>query len=162
MMNKAIFLDRDGVINDPGEHYYVHRVEDFSINEGVIEALGTWQERDYLLILISNQGGIARGLFSKEDTDRVHRYLEEVLAGEGIYLSAIYYCPHHDSVERCLCRKPEPLLLQKAMARFGIEPEDAWFIGDSDKDVEAGKRTGIHTRKIRRNQDLRTLLPEIR
>ncbi len=160
-MNKAIFLDRDGVINHPKKHYYVYRVEDFKINTGVIEALQHFQEKDYLLIVISNQGGIAKGKYTIADVDAVHSHMETVLGQHGIHLSAIYYCPHHTKVEQCLCRKPEPLMLEKAMAQFDIDPERSWFIGDKKTDVEAGLRAGVQTIKIRKNQDLRRVLDKI-
>lgn len=161
-MNKAIFLDRDGVINHPKKHYYVYRVEDFEINKGVIEALQEWQDKDYLLIVITNQGGIAKGKYTKEDVEVVHRHMEELLGHHGIHLSAVYYCPHHTKIERCLCRKPEPLMLEKAMAQFDIDPGRSWFIGDKKSDVEAGLRAGVRTLKIRKNQDLRKVLDRIR
>lgn len=161
-MNKAIFLDRDGVINHPKKHYYVYRVEDFEINKGVIEALQQMQDKDYMLIVITNQGGIAKGKYTVADVDKVHSHMEELLALHGIHLSAIYYCPHHTRIENCLCRKPEPLMLEKAMAQFDIDPEQSWFIGDKKSDVEAGMRAGVRTIKIRKNQDLRKVLNRIR
>ncbi len=159
-MNKAVFLDRDGVINNP-KHYYVYKVEDLEINKGVIEALQHLQEKDYLLIVISNQGGIAKNKYTRDDVDILHRHLEELLGQHGIYFSAIYYCPHHTKKENCLCRKPEPLMLEKAMAQFDIDPERSWFIGDKKTDVEAGMRAGVRTIKIRRNQNLLKVLDKI-
>lgn len=161
-MNKAIFLDRDGVINHPKKHYYVYRVKDFEINKGVIEALQQLQDRDYLLIVITNQGGIARGKYTVQDVDLVHSHMEELLAHHGIHLSAIYFCPHHNKIENCLCRKPEPLMLEKAMAQFDIDPAQSWFIGDKKSDVEAGLRAGVRTIRIRKNQDLRKVLDRIK
>jgi D-glycero-D-manno-heptose 1,7-bisphosphate phosphatase len=160
-MNKAIFLDRDGVINNPKKNYYVYRIEDFSINEGVIEALQYLQDKDYMLIVISNQGGISKGKYSKEDVDRVHAHMENELGRDGIDLSAIYFCPHHTKKENCLCRKPEPLMIEKAMAQFDIDPEQSWFIGDKKTDIEAGESAGVNTIKIKKNQDLRKILNKI-
>jgi len=160
-MNKAIFLDRDGVINNPKKNYYVFRAEDFELNRGVIEALLELQERDYMLIVITNQGGIAKGKYTKADVEKVHRHMEQVLADAGIYLSAIYYCPHHNKKEKCLCRKPEPLMLERAMAQFDISPEQSWFIGDKRSDEEAGRRAGVKTLRIRKNQDLRKVVKKI-
>lgn len=160
-MNKAIFLDRDGVINHPKKNYYVYRIEDFSINKGVFEALIELQEKDYLLIVISNQGGISKGKYSKKDVDQVHAYMVDELSKHDIYLTEIYYCPHHTRMEKCLCRKPEPLMIEKALARFEIDKERSWFIGDKKSDVEAGARAGVKTIKIRKNQDLRKVLKKI-
>ncbi|HKK62265.1 MAG TPA: HAD-IIIA family hydrolase, partial [Bacteroidales bacterium] len=111
-MNKAIFLDRDGVINHPKKNYYVFRVEDFIFNKGVFEALQKFIEKDYLLIVISNQGGISKGKYSKQDVDNLHEFMGKELVKNGIYLTAVYYCAHHTKVENCLCRKPKPLMLQ--------------------------------------------------
>jgi D-glycero-D-manno-heptose 1,7-bisphosphate phosphatase len=161
-MNKAIFLDRDGVINHPKRNYYVYRIEDFRINSGVIEALQNFQEKDFLLFVITNQGGISKGKYTAEDVDKVHAFMEEQLRDKGIYLSAIYYCPHHTSRENCLCRKPKPLMLEKAMAQFDVDPGRSWFIGDKKTDVEAGTAAGVRTIKVRKNQDLRKLLDKVR
>lgn len=160
-MNKAVFLDRDGVINNPKKNYYVYKEHDFSINRGVVEALKYLQDKDYMLIVISNQGGVSKKKYSKKDVENVHRYMEELFADKGIYLSAIYYCPHHTKIEKCLCRKPEPLMLEKALSRFDIDPEQTWFIGDKKSDVEAGRKAGIRTIKIKKNQDLRKVLDKI-
>ncbi len=160
-MNKAVFLDRDGVINNPKKNYYVFRVEDFEFNKGVIEALQELQERDFMLIVITNQGGISKGKYTAENVETVHRYMEQQLSAHGIYLSEIYFCPHHTKKENCLCRKPEPLMLEKAMARFDIAPERSWFIGDKRSDVEAGQRAGVNTIRIRKNQDIRKILSKI-
>ncbi len=160
-MNKAIFLDRDGVINNPKNHYYVYRIEDFEINKGLVEALKVLQDRDYMLIVITNQGGISKKEYSIEEVELVHRYMEDELAKQGIELTAVYYCPHHTKNEACLCRKPEPLMIEKAMARLDIDPDLSWFIGDKKSDVEAGKRAGVNTIKIRKNQDLRKILKKI-
>lgn len=160
-MNKAVFLDRDGVINNPKKNYYVYRIEDFSINEGVIEALQYFQEKDYLLIVITNQGGISKGKYSKEDVNSVHTHMENELKKHGIDLSTIYFCPHHTKKENCLCRKPKPLMIEKALAQFDIDPEQSWFIGDKKTDIEAGQLAGVNTIKVRKNQDLRKIVSRI-
>jgi D-glycero-D-manno-heptose 1,7-bisphosphate phosphatase len=157
-MNKAIFLDRDGVINRSDDTYYIHRPEDFTINEGVVEALLELQEKGYLLIIITNQGGISRGIYTRRDVERLHRIMLDAFEPCGIRIKEIYYCPHHPGEEACLCHKPEPLMLEKALARFQVNPEDAYFIGDSERDVEAALKAGIHPVKIDCNQDLRSLL----
>lgn len=160
-MNKAVFLDRDGVINHPKRNYYVYRIEDFKFNRGVIEALQYLQEKDYLLFVITNQGGISKGKYTKGDVEKVHAYMEDALGCYGISLSAVYYCPHHPAKENCLCRKPQPLMLQKAMAQFDVNPDQSWFIGDKMSDMEAGTAAGIRTLKIRKNQDLRNIIQRI-
>lgn len=160
-MRKAVFLDRDGVINHPKKHYYVYRPEDFIINRGVIEALTDLQEKGYLLIVITNQGGISKGVYSKGDVETLHEHMIRELEKQGVRITAVYYCPHHPKNEACLCRKPMPLMLEKAMARFKIDPIASWFIGDKKTDVEAGRLAGVNTIRIWRNGDLRKVLKHI-
>src|SRR5947207_2404122 len=114
-MNKAIFLDRDGVINkERGDYNYL--LEDFILND-IAEPLLEFQKRGYLLIVISNQSGIGKGLYTHEQVDYLHLHLQRVLKNKGITLTEIYYCPHHPTTSNCLCRKPDSLLLEKAIAR---------------------------------------------
>ena len=153
-MNKAIFLDRDGVINQNDDHYYVYRPEDFTINQGIMEFMEEVHKEGYLLVIITNQGGISKGLYTRTDTDRVHELLLEECSRHRIRISEIYYCPHSSKIENCLCRKPLPLMLEKAMARFEIDPGRSWFIGDSNRDIEAGEAAGLHTLKIESNENL--------
>jgi len=159
--NKAVFFDRDGVINDDTGHYYIHRIEDMKINPGVAETMRVLTEKGYLLIIISNQGGIAREKYTKEDTEKFHKELVRRLAEKKADIADIYYCPHHHTVEKCLCRKTEPLMLQKAMARYHIDPSSSWFIGDKESDILAGQRAGVNTILIEANSDLRQILSRI-
>ena len=158
MKKKAIFLDRDGTINNNSDHYYIWRKEDLLLNPGVGEALAELKSRGYLLIVITNQGGISKGEFSAEDVEASHAHLRSMLEQEGVSLDEIYYCPHHHMVESCLCRKPRPLMIQKAMARFNIDPTSSWMIGDAERDVEAGQAAGLRGILIEPNSDLREVL----
>lgn len=158
--NKAVFLDRDGVLNREQGRYVFH-LEDFLLNEGVVEALKIIRERNYLLIVISNQGGIAKGICTQQEVDYIHLHLERVLKNNGILLSEIYYCPHHPEITNCICRKPDSLLLEKAMARFQIDPARSYFIGDADRDMEAGQKAGIQTIKVDSNQSLMEVIGQV-
>ena len=162
MMKKAIFLDRDGTINNNCDHYYIWRSEELLLNPGVIETLAELQSRGYMLIVISNQGGISKGEFSSDDVDALHLHLRSMLEKEGIILDEIYYCPHHHMVEACLCRKPQPLMILKALARFNIDPAVSWMIGDAERDIEAGKAAGLQCIRIEANSDLRSILEQIK
>jgi D-glycero-D-manno-heptose 1,7-bisphosphate phosphatase len=158
MMNKAVFLDRDGVLNrELGD--YVCKLEDFEILEHNFETLRTLQERGYLLIVVTNQGGLAKGWYSEETLSRMHDHLTRVYAGEGIRLTEIYYCRHHPEYNgKCLCRKPGSLMLEKAVARFGIDASKSYFIGDRERDVIAGEGAGLKGILINSDQPLSEVL----
>lgn len=152
-MFKAIFFDRDGVINkERGEYNYLP--EHFIINEGVIEFCKFMKNRNFLYFIISNQGGIAKGIYKKEDVEKLHNYLIESFKKEQIDFTEIYYCPHHDAIEKCLCRKPNSLLLEKAIARFDIDIENSYFIGDTKRDIEAAEKVGLKGILITPNNNL--------
>lgn len=156
-MNKAVLLDRDGVINrERGE--YTYRISDLEINPGVVEALRIFQDKGYKLIVITNQGGIAKGLYSKEEMEMLNRYLTHTLAKEGIELLDIFYCPHHPSYGNCICRKPDSQLLEKAIARYGLDAGRSYFIGDTERDIQAGAKAGVRTIRTESNSNLLTIV----
>ncbi len=158
--NKAVFLDRDGVLNrEIGD--FVFNLEDFIINDGVVEALKIFQEKNYLLIVISNQSGISKGLYTKEQADYLHLHLERALNKNGITLIEIYYCTHHPDFTNCICRKPDSLLLEKALARFNIDASLSYFIGDADRDMQAGHKVGVNTIKVVANSSLMEVVGRI-
>ena len=155
-MNKAVFLDRDGVINrELGE--YVTRPESWKLNPGVGETLRRWAEDGYLLIVITNQGGIAKGLYKETTLQAIHEKMQQELAAEDVVLTAIYHCPHHPSKGLCLCRKPDSLLIEKAMARFHIDPKQSVFIGDKTRDAEAARKAGVLAILIDANAPLHSI-----
>jgi len=137
--NKAIFLDRDGVLNKE-RGTYTFRIEDFYIEKGVIEALEKFKKIGYLLIVVTNQGGIAKGLYNKSDVKKCFQYLQK----ESNYLiDAHYYSPYHDLFSDSLSRKPDSLMIEKATAKFNIELQSSWIIGDSERDILAGEKKGL-------------------
>jgi D-glycero-D-manno-heptose 1,7-bisphosphate phosphatase len=154
-MEKAIFLDRDGVINNNENVYYISKPEELILNKGITDALKMFRDHYFNLIIISNQSGISKKIYSKEDCDRVHDRMKKKLSVHGIKITEIYYCPHHPEVENCLCRKPESLLFEKALARFNIDPAQSWMIGDSQRDIIAAERAGLKTILINPNEDIR-------
>ncbi len=152
----ALFLDRDGVINhDPGD--YIHRPEDWNLLEGIVEVMQAAQHKGYRLIIITNQGGIGLGLYTLEDLHRIHTKMLNALASQGIHIDAVYACPHHPRSEPCLCRKPEPLMVQKALHRFRLNPVKCLMIGDRDRDIEAAAGAGVPGFLIPCNADLRQI-----
>ncbi len=160
-MNKAVFFDRDGVINNEEGLYYIYRTEDFRFNPGIKSVLKTLSDRGYLLILITNQGGISKGLYTRKDAAHIHLLMAEELGRDGVHFSEVYMCPHHPDVENCLCRKPQTLLFEKAMARFNIDILSSWFVGDRETDIEAGRKVGLRTILVEPNQDMRFLADRI-
>lgn len=158
-MNKAIFLDRDGIINS--ERGYTHRLEDFVILPDLMESLQILQKRGYLFIIITNQSGIAKGLYTQEDVEHIHGYLLKEFEKNSIRISEIYYCIHHPDVSRCICRKPDSLFVEKGLARFGIDPKQSYFIGDKERDVEAAAKGGVKGILIPSDTSLKTILDQI-
>ncbi len=143
-MSRALFLDRDGIINiDLG---YTYRIQDFQFVEGLFPLCKDAQAKGYRLIVVTNQSGIARGLYSERAMTELHDYMQQELEQAGIRLDAIYYCPHHpDFTGKCLCRKPGSLLIEKGISRFTIHPPHSFMIGDSERDILAGKAAGCQT-----------------
>jgi D-glycero-D-manno-heptose 1,7-bisphosphate phosphatase len=156
-MQKALFLDRDGVINKKGKSYYIHRPEDFIFNPGLFEVLKSFTDRGYIIIVITNQGGISRGIYTDEDTVKLHEYMAERLADEGIIVTAVYYCPHHPDNEQCLCRKPGNQLFEQAIAEHNIDRSLSLMIGDSEADIEAAHKSSVRAVKVETNGNLKDI-----
>ena len=141
--NRALFLDRDGVINiDKG---YVSKIEDFEFIEGVFEFLREAMRQNLLLIIVTNQSGIGRGYYRLEDFKRLTEYMLQRLKEEGIAIAKVYFCPHSPE-ERCACRKPSSGMLLEAAETFDIDLENSIMIGDKESDMEAAKEAGIQKR----------------
>lgn len=155
---KAVFLDRDGVLNqEMGD--YVCRIEDFHILEYNIEALKQLQDKGYLLIVATNQGGLAKGWYTEQQLSEMHQKLRETFNAGGVELTDIYYCPHHpDYTGECDCRKPKPGLLLRAIEKYNIDPSKSYFIGDRERDVEAGTAAGVKGILINSDQPIREVL----
>ncbi len=158
-MKKAVFLDRDGVINV--ERGYTHRLEDFVILPDLLEVLQLFQKKGYLLIVISNQSGIAKGLYKQQEVEILHKFMVQEFTKNGIELSEIYYCVHHPDVSKCICRKPDSLFVEKALARFNIDAKQSYFIGDKERDTEAAEKAGVKGILIEANISLKTILNQI-
>jgi D-glycero-D-manno-heptose 1,7-bisphosphate phosphatase len=159
-MNKAVFLDRDGVINV--ERGYTHRIEDFVILPDLVEHLQLFLEKGYLIIVVSNQSGVAKKLYTQEDVEVIHSFLTNELTKSNIQLSEIYYCIHHPDVSKCICRKPDSLFVEKALARFNIDPAASYFIGDKDRDIEAAEKAGVKGILIEANSPLKLISGKIK
>ncbi|MDD3462260.1 MAG: D-glycero-beta-D-manno-heptose 1,7-bisphosphate 7-phosphatase [Sulfurospirillaceae bacterium] len=139
-MKKAIFLDRDGVINV--DKSYVYKIGDFEFCDGVFEALSYFQKLGYLLIIATNQSGIARGYYSEEDFLILSQWMKREFLKRGIVISAIYHCPHMPE-QNCECRKPKSGMFLQAIADFDIDVSHSWMIGDKQSDIDASMGAGV-------------------
>ena len=151
-MKKAIFLDRDGVINE--ERGLICNKEEIFILPGVKEALRKLKEKGFILIVITNQPAVARGLLSEEELEEIHEFMNKELEG---LIDKFYFCPHHPEMHddvpehakkyriKCDCRKPLPGMILKAVKEFDIELDKSWMIGDMISDIATGKSAGCKT-----------------
>ena len=147
MTNRAVFLDRDGVLNkDEG---YVGCVDDFHFIEGTIEALQSLKQAGFLLVLVTNQSGIARGRYSEDDFINLTEWMDWSLADKGVDLDGIYYCPHHpehglgEYKIDCDCRKPKPGMLLTAASELDINMAKSFMVGDKASDLQAAINAGV-------------------
>ncbi|MDU8925277.1 D-glycero-beta-D-manno-heptose 1,7-bisphosphate 7-phosphatase [Pasteurellaceae bacterium LIM206] len=145
-MKKAVFLDRDGTLNI--DHGYVHEIDQFQFIEGSIEALKTLKEMGYLLVLVTNQSGIARGYFSEDEFLQLTEWMDWSLADRGVDLDGIYYCPHHpegkgEYRQDCDCRKPKAGMLLQAIKELGIDPARSVMVGDKLEDLQAAATANV-------------------
>ncbi|MBP6311333.1 MAG: HAD family hydrolase [Flavobacteriales bacterium] len=153
MKRRALFLDRDGVINkERGIHTW--KVEDTILLPDVAQALRKAQDAGYALVVITNQSGIGLDLYGHEDVAKVHAYLEAELAAAGVHLTDILYCPHHPQQGRCLCRKPGSLLIERAIAKHDLELEGSAMVGDKERDVQAAETAGVRGILVPANGEL--------
>jgi D-glycero-D-manno-heptose 1,7-bisphosphate phosphatase len=145
MKNKCIFLDRDGVLNVDRVDY-VYRMEEFIIPPGVGEALRALKDAGYLLVIITNQSGIAKGVYKREDVYMIHQAIQD---GTGVELDDIYFCPYHEKFDsHSLTRKPGSLMIEKAAAKYEVDMDASWMVGDHERDITAGTRAGLRTIRL--------------
>ena len=156
--NKAVFLDRDGVLNkEMGD--YVCKLEDFHVLEQNIEPLKTLQDKGYLLIVATNQGGLAKGWYTEEELGKMHAQLKDIYGKHGVEFTDIFYCPHHpDFTGDCDCRKPKPGMLLRGIEKYNIDPAQSYFIGDRERDVIAGTAAGVKGILINSDQPISDVL----
>lgn len=150
-MNKIAFLDRDGVINKELGKYVQHE-DEWELNTQVIPVLQFLQAEGYYLVVTTNQGGIARGLFTEADLEKTHAKMVRILATYGITLHTIYHCPHHPWYGMCLCRKPLSGMLERGLARHRGDKSKCLMIGDTERDHGAAIALGIPCFKIKSNE----------
>ena len=149
MSHKAVFLDRDDtLISDPG---YISDPAQVQLLPHVGHSLAMLKKMGYLLVVVTNQSGVARGIVTEQTLEQIHHHLKKLLADEGVYLDAIYYCPYHPEgtvakyTRESDLRKPQPGMLLKAAEELDIDLSQSWMIGDSYQDIAAGSRAGCRT-----------------
>lgn len=148
-MKRALFLDRDGTLVHA--RHYPSRPEELIVYDGILPWLRMLQEAGFLLVVVTNQSGIARGMFGEQDLTKMHDYLRREFAASGVSIDRIEHCPHHpdgvvqDLAITCDCRKPQPGMVLRAAHALEIDPARSWFIGDILDDVEAGNRADCTT-----------------
>jgi len=139
---KAAFLDRDGVINE--DLGYVSKIEDFKFKKGIFELLGLLQKLGFVLFIVTNQSGIARGYYTKEDFIKLSEWMLKELKKRGIEIKEIEFCPHHpDITGECECRKPKPGMILNLAKKYNIDLKNSIMIGDSDRDIQAAVNAGV-------------------
>ena len=144
----TLFLDRDGVINKKLEERYVRDFSEFEFMEGTIDAISKLTNKFNRIIIITNQQGIGKGIMSDADLNILHTKMEERIEQLGGKINKIYYCPHLEELD-CLCRKPRPGMIEQALFDFPeIVLENSYLIGDSDSDIETGKRMNLSAVKV--------------
>ena len=141
-----MFFDRDGIVNlSPGAGY-VERWEDFHLQPEFVEVLRLVTRLGFAAVVVSNQRGVARGRMSAATVDDMHRRLREQLRAQGGDVLDVLYCPHER--DTCDCRKPQPGMLLRASAQYGLDLARSWMVGDAESDVEAGRRAGCRTIRV--------------
>ncbi len=152
-MRKAIFLDRDGVINRKlPEDNYVRYPSEFDMLPEVLPALKIFRQLGFALVVVTNQRGIGRGLMTDDDLHKVHNFMNSLLRDAGLSIEGLYYCPH-DKTDYCDCRKPAPGMILAATEDLNIDLSLSFMVGDSASDVKAAQNAGVRSVLISQNQE---------
>ncbi len=160
MRNRAVFLDRDGTINE--EIHHLSHVDQFRLLPNASEAIKSFNTARYKVVVITNQSVIARGIISEETLEEIHESMIEMLRKEGALVDAIYYCPHHPTAGagslriNCDCRKPQPGMLLQAAEELNISLKDSFMIGDKLSDLVSGQAAGCRTALVRTGYGVET------
>jgi D-glycero-D-manno-heptose 1,7-bisphosphate phosphatase len=161
-MNRAVFIDRDGVITQEPP-YYAHKLSELKFVSKAAHAIGLLNKNGFVVIIVSNQAGIAHGYYREEDAMLFNQAVEEHLSKMGAHIDATYYCPHHPEAKieryrvKCYCRKPEPGMLTRAGKELNLDLKQSFMVGDKLSDMEAGKRVGCKTIMVKTGQGVEEL-----
>jgi len=156
----GLFLDRDGVlIPERGDYNFLAEQSILLPDVGV--ALAMLKPYFQHFIVITNQSGVSKGLYSHDDVSMMHNSIQRQLAEYEVQISDFYYCPHAVAVSKCFCRKPDGIMIEKALSRFHLPASKSVMMGDMERDILAGLAAGVHTVKITSNDRLEDFIPEI-
>lgn len=158
-LRKAVFLDRDGVINKERSDY-VKTVDELVILNDIANSIKKLKDNGFLIVVITNQSSINRGLTTHQHVENIHSAIQGYLKKNGMQIDAFYYCPHRPD-EHCNCRKPKPGLLNKAINDLKIDIKSSWMVGDRDSDIEAARAVGCNSIKITSNSGLNEAVESI-
>lgn len=161
MNGKAIFLDRDGVLIDNSDHYYIWKEEQLKFVDGVFDNLKWLLLKGYQLFIVSNQGGISKGVYSKNDILELHMLLLQTFRNHSIEITEITFCPHHPEIEKCMCRKPDSIMIEKLLAKYKLNRDGSYFIGDSCSDRSAALSAGIQSIQIPSNSNMQSFISKL-
>ena len=156
---KTVFVDRDGVINQERSDY-VKSISELEIYPNVSKNIKLLKDAGFLVIVITNQSAVNRGIITHEMINQIHNSIQDHLKKHGTFLDGFYYCPHIPN-ENCNCRKPKPGLFQQAILELNIDLNSSWMIGDSDSDIEAADSIGCKAIKISDNFSLDNAVQKI-
>lgn len=156
MANKALFLDRDGVINL--DSAYVYQPQEFIFIEGIFELCHYFANQDYSLFIITNQAGIGRGFYTEQDFEKLMLWVSAEFSKRGLVIKKSYYCPHHPTAgiglykTSCHCRKPKAGMLLKAAQQFNLDLSQSVLVGDKNSDIKAGEKAGVKKNYLIKSQ----------
>ncbi len=141
-MTKALFLDRDGVINV--EKNYLFKISDFKFIDGIFDLCKFYQNQGYSVFVVTKQSGIARGYYSEDDFNILTEWMVKEFSNKGVDIKHVFFCPHHPDISgKCTCRKPNPGMLFEASKEFGVDLKNSILVGDKERDIEAGLNAGL-------------------
>ena len=143
-MNKALFLDRDGVINV--EKNYLYKIEDFEFIDGIFDLCKYYEKLGFIIVVVTNQSGIARGFYTEDDFEILTSWMIDEFLKKDVVISKVYHCPHHTKISgECSCRKPNPGMLLQASKDLDINLSESIIVGDKERDIEAGIAAGLNS-----------------
>lgn len=159
--NRALFLDRDGIINQKAlEGDYIKSLKELKIIEDIYRSIKLVREKGWVVVVVTNQRGVARGLMSEEDVELIHQQVNFELKKREVHIDGFFWCKH-DYSDNCNCRKPKPGLFLKAAKQFNINLSKSYYIGDTETDLIAGINAGVRTKIVSTNSSIFNIVQQL-